>query len=68
MTEEAAELRDKLEKAEERRQEAVKGMEAAQVEIRVLQNQMAELREHQVPYSWFICTLYRYSQCCFSQL
>ena len=68
MTEENAELRDKLEKAEERKQEAVKEKEAAQEEIRVLQNQMAELREHQVPYSWFTCTLYRDSQCCFSQL
>jgi len=54
MTEEAAELRDKLEEAEEGRWEAVKEMEAAQVEIKLLQYQVAKLREYQVPYSWFI--------------
>ena len=44
---EAAELRNKLEEAEAGRREAVRKMETAQVETKLLQGQMAELREQQ---------------------
>ena len=44
---EAAELRNKLEEAEAGRREAVRKMETAQVESKLLQGQMAELREQQ---------------------
>ena len=47
VTDKAAELRKKLEEAEEGRREAVMKMEDAQVERKLLQSQMAELREQQ---------------------
>ena len=47
VTDKAAELRNKLEEAEEGRREAVMKMEDAQVERKLLQSQMAELREQQ---------------------
>ena len=47
MTNKAAELRNKLAEAEEGRREAVMKMEDAQVERKLLQSQMAELREQQ---------------------
>lgn len=47
VTDKADELRKKLEEAEEGRREAVRKMEDAQVESKLLQSQMAELRKQQ---------------------
>lgn len=47
MTNEAAELRDKLQEVEESKQEAVRDMEAVQTENVLLQNWMIELREQE---------------------
>lgn len=47
VTDKADELRNKLEETEEGRREAVRKMEDAQMEIKLLQSQMAELREQQ---------------------
>ena len=44
---EVAELRNKLEEAEAGRRAAVRKIEAGQVESKLLQSQMAELREQQ---------------------
>ena len=45
MTDQDAELRNKLEEVEKERNEVVRGLETAQVESELLQIQMAELRE-----------------------
>ena len=47
VTNEAAELRDKLQQVEESKQEAVRNMEAVQTENVLLQNWMIELREQE---------------------
>lgn len=47
MTNEAAELRDKLQEVEESKQEAVRDMEAAETENALLRNWMIELREQE---------------------
>ena len=47
VTNEAAELRDKLQEVEESKQEAVRDMEAVQTENVLLQNWMIELREQE---------------------
>jgi len=45
VTSEVAGLREKLQKAEEGKQDAVRKMEAAQVKSEIVQRQMAELGE-----------------------
>jgi len=45
VTSEVAGLREKLQKAEEGKQDAVRKMEAAQVKSEIVQHQMAELGE-----------------------
>lgn len=47
VTNEAAELRDKLQEVEESKQEAVRDMEAAETENALLRNWMIELREQE---------------------
>ena len=60
MTDEAAGLRDKLEEAKEEKWEAEKKMEVAQVENKLLQGWMTELRKQQGAYRVSSARMYRY--------
>ena len=60
VTDEAAGLRDKLEEAKEEKWEAVKKMEVAQVENKLLQAWMTELRGQQIGYKVSSTTIYCY--------
>ena len=60
MTDEAAGLRDKLEEAKEEKWEAVRKMEAAQVENKLLQGWMTELSGQQTAYKVNSTMIYRY--------
>ena len=60
VTDEAAGLRDKLEEAKEEKWEAVKKMEVAQVENKLLQGWMTELRGLQTAYKVSSTTIYCY--------
>ena len=60
MTDEAAGLRDKLEKAKEEKWEAVRKMEVAQVENKLLQGWMTELRGQQSAYTVSCAKTYHY--------
>ena len=60
VTDEAAGLRDKLEEAKEEKWEAVKKMEVAQAENKLLQAWMTELRGQQTAYKVRSTTIYCY--------
>ena len=60
VTDEAAGLRDKLEEAKEEKWEAVRKMEVAQVENKLLQGWMTELRGQQRAYRVSCARTYRY--------
>ena len=60
MTDEAAGLRDKLEEAKEEKWEAVRKMEVAQVENKLLQGWMTELSGQQSAYRVSSTRTYRY--------
>ena len=60
VTDEAAGLRDKLEEAKEEKWEAVKKMEVAQAENKLLQGWMTELSRQQTAYKVSSSTIYCY--------